>query len=273
MAFILAPGINDKSDEIGIFNFFISSPIKGAENNSPFDPIRELKIFQDSKIANMSLERPSGYIITYAYFVFGRWIGFNILAKKGNPINCIKEYVEGPYLVLGEPSPIAEEIELAKKRGSVIIKEIDYYENKKSHNKAFVILWGSDDKILMLHFLENELGKEKYGFPGGHIESGEPAIFTAIREIFEESGIMLQPKNLKMVHVLNISKGPRDNRTYFYYISEIWDGMPQSTDAKRYLTEWVDILNLPEKVDPYTKQVMRCIREGEMYSLFGHNIE
>lgn len=273
MAFILAPGINDKIDEAGISIFFISSPVKGAENNSPFDPIKGIKIFQDSEIINMPPERPSGYVITYAYFVFGKWIGFNSLAEKGSSVSCIKEYIEGPYLVLGESLPSAEEIKLAKKEGSFIIKEINYYENKKFHDKAFIVLWGSDDKILMFHFLENELGKEKYGFPGGHIESGEPSIFTAIREMFEESGIMLRSKNLKMAHVLNLSKGQRDNRTYFYYISEIWDGAPQSTDTKRYLAEWVDILNLPEKVDPYTKQVMKCIGKGETYSLFGYNID
>lgn len=275
MAFILVP----RFFEDKVCNFSISSPVHGVKNNSPFDPIRIIKISEKIEIPKMPFERPQGYINTFVCFIiFGennkQWIGFNIIAKKESIVSGIKEYIEGPYLVLNESFPSEPEIELAKKKGSFIIKEIDYYEKIQNHDKAFVILYRADvteTEILMLHYFENERYRERYGFPGGHIDPGETAVASAVREAREEAGIAIDPEDLKLAHFLDISKGTNDNRKYFYFATPFYEEFTQSPEPERYSVVWRDIYNLPSETPPHIKQVVKCILEEKYYSVFGYN--
>lgn len=219
----------------------------------------------------MPFERPKGYINTFAYFIIfenggKKWVGFNIIARKENTVSGIKEYIDGPYLILNEP-PIS-----ITEEGCYFIKEMDYYKERKNHDKAFVILLGCNNDILMLHYYENELYKERYGFPGGHIEPNEPAILAAIREANEEAGIKLCVENLKFVHFLNIfKKREEDIRKYFYFVARDWEGELNSAEPYKYSIEWHDIYTLPEKTAPHIKQVVNCIIENIPYSLLDYD--
>jgi len=71
-----------------------------------------------------------------------------------------------------------------------------YIMLSRSHRVRVIINVG--EKVL---FVNNWLGDNKLSLPGGGIQPKESPKQTAIREVYEETGITLEPKDLKSVTV------------------------------------------------------------------------
>jgi len=102
-----------------------------------------------------------------------------------------------------------------------------------------------DGKIGMVHSLKYDY----YKFPGGGIESGENHIEALIREVREESGLVVIPDTIKeygLVH--RVQKGKRDDifiqDNYYYFCQVEKNAVPQCLDdyeADEFFTlEFVD---------------------------------
>jgi 8-oxo-dGTP pyrophosphatase MutT (NUDIX family) len=66
----------------------------------------------------------------------------------------------------------------------------------------------------------------EFSFPAGHLNPDETLIQAMIREAREEVGIELNPKNLRLVHVMH-RKEPGENRVNFFFTTEKWKGKPK----------------------------------------------
>ncbi|OGF22778.1 hypothetical protein A2Y83_03910 [Candidatus Falkowbacteria bacterium RBG_13_39_14] len=126
-----------------------------------------------------------------------------------------------------------------------------------------------DNKILMQRRRNTGYEDGKYSVPAGHFEGGENATMTIIREAKEEIGIILDARNLKMVHIMNRSdKG--NERVDFFFFADFWQGEiknmePEKCDELR----WFDINSLPTDIIPFIAAGIENYKNKIFYSEFG----
>ena len=122
------------------------------------------------------------------------------------------------------------------------------------------------DKVLLL--LQTSKHGGKYTLVGGHVEEYEYASKALIRECYEEAGIILQKKDLELVHVLH-KKNKRGNTLTLYFTTEVWGGDIKNKEPKKFSeVTWFPIHQLPARTSPTSRHVIEKYLEGNNYSDF-----
>jgi len=138
---------------------------------------------------------------------------------------------------------------------------------KENVAKVGVGLFILKDGKVLLGKRKNAHGSDQYAGPGGHLEYGETAEQTALREIAEECGIKV--KNLKMLCV-------SDLLTYFpkHYVdigfSAEWEsGEPEVLEPEKCESwGWYDIDNLPGEPFGCLTAYIESYKTGKKYFTF-----
>ncbi|MCK9597054.1 NUDIX domain-containing protein, partial [Candidatus Pacearchaeota archaeon] len=87
-----------------------------------------------------------------------------------------------------------------------------------------------------------------------------------VREVREETGIILDPSDLELIHVMN-RKIPNNERADFFFTTKKWQGEPNIMEPEKCDDlSWFELNNLPENIIPYIKQAIESIRNGINYS-------
>ncbi len=138
-------------------------------------------------------------------------------------------------------------------------------QNHKILLKSRLVLL-NENKVLLMHQTSNNGGK--YTLPGGTVEDNEFAKLALIREVLEETGILVDYESLKMVHVLHKKKGT-NTRMVLYFKADKWVGKPISRELTKFKeVDWFELNNLPKTVSPTVKYVLEQIGQGITYSEF-----
>jgi mutator protein MutT len=123
-----------------------------------------------------------------------------------------------------------------------------------------------ENKILLLRRCNTGYFDGYYSFPAGHVEKEETLTKALIREAREEIGIILDPTDLKLIHVMN-RRIPNDERLDFFFTTEKWKGEPRIMEADKCNDlSWFGLNNLPKNTIPYIKQAIDCILKNIIYS-------
>lgn len=107
---------------------------------------------------------------------------------------------------------------------------------------------------------------------GGHIEQSETAKETIIREIWEEVGIKINPKDLKLVHIMHREEyeNPRQKRICFFWLAKRWQGTPHIKEpTKCDRLNWFELNSLPKNTIPYIVQAIKSSLKKIFYSEYG----
>jgi len=121
------------------------------------------------------------------------------------------------------------------------------------------------DKVLLLKQTSRNGGS--YTMIGGKIDSDEMAVTALIRESFEETGIVLKEKRLKLVHVTNRARKITKNELILIFRARKWAGSPESKEPKKFdKVAWVDIQSLPKSTLPLVKHIFKEYQKGRFYS-------
>jgi len=102
-----------------------------------------------------------------------------------------------------------------------------------------------DNHRVLLGFKKKGQGASNYNGFGGKKENGESIRGTAIREIYEESGLRVQKGDLAKMAILDFyfpNKREWDQTVHVYFARR-WEGEPVETDEMR--PEWFSIKNIP----------------------------
>ncbi len=139
------------------------------------------------------------------------------------------------------------------------------------HYKTLVAVYViiiKDNKVLLLKRANTNWRDGEFNFPGGHLEDNETIIKAAERELLEETGIIVKPMDLHLVHVSH----RKTNHAYIdlYFRAYAWHGEPRITEEnKSDEILWADLSNLPENMLDYEKDSLKQIEDHEIYSQFG----
>lgn len=101
----------------------------------------------------------------------------------------------------------------------------------------------------------------------GHIEVGETAAATAVREAAEEIGVVLRPTDLRPATVMQRTDGTDarlEQRADWFFTAHSWSGEPVILEPRKCVDlRWFSLDDLPTEVPSYERLVLDGIaREG-----------
>jgi ADP-ribose pyrophosphatase YjhB (NUDIX family) len=108
----------------------------------------------------------------------------------------------------------------------------------------------------------------KYSLPAGHIEDGETLTAGTCREIGEEIGVELTPRDLKLVHVMH--RKHFDIRMDFFFTTDKKNLKPKNIEPQKSDdVAWFPLTKLPINTIPYIRTAIEQYRKNVFYSEFG----
>lgn len=123
-------------------------------------------------------------------------------------------------------------------------------------------------KILLLRRYQTGYMDGHYSVPAGHVEDNESLLASTCREVCEEAGLHLQPKDLKLVHVMH--RKSNDIRMDFFFTTDKENLQPKNMEPEKCDDlSWFPLSHLPTNTIPYIRAAIKNFRQGNFYSEFG----
>lgn len=126
-----------------------------------------------------------------------------------------------------------------------------------------------NNKILLLRRYNTGYEDGNYSFVAGHIDGGESVIKAMQREAFEEAGITIEEKDLRIVHVDHRHSPDKEYIDYFLtctkYTGQIRIAEPDKCDELSFYP----LDNMPQNIIPYVKSGLENYLKGESFSILG----
>ena len=134
---------------------------------------------------------------------------------------------------------------------------------------AVYLLLRNKNKILLLKRANTGYQDGKYSVIAGHLDGDELATSAIAREAFEEAGIVIDPKKLKLVHTCHrlTRNHPGQERVDLFFETHEWQGSITNTEpAKCDALDWFPINALPADMLPLVRNVINDVSHGVCYS-------
>ncbi len=104
-----------------------------------------------------------------------------------------------------------------------------------------------------------KFGRGLWDLPVGKSEPGEPVTTTAVRELYEETGLTVRPEALEVAHLIHGARGVEAPGGYLtvVFAAHEWSGEPENREpAKHAEVRWTGIGELPVNCVPGTRHAL-----------------
>jgi 8-oxo-dGTP pyrophosphatase MutT (NUDIX family) len=126
-------------------------------------------------------------------------------------------------------------------------------------------------RVLLLRRTGDVYASGQLCLPSGHLELGESILQAAVRETAEETGIALDPAELR--HVLSIHQRTPETghaRIGFAFEPRQWNGEPVNAEPHKHSgLVWADPAALPPDTVGYAAAVITAVERGLTFTLNG----
>ncbi|MEX3103385.1 MULTISPECIES: NUDIX domain-containing protein [unclassified Streptomyces] len=139
---------------------------------------------------------------------------------------------------------------------------------------AVIVHDKATNRVVLLQRSENaKFAQGMWDLPVGKSEPGEPITETAVRELYEETGLTVKPESLKVAHIIHGAWGveaPNGFLTVVFAAHE-WTGEPENREPRKHSqVRWVDASAIPEAfVDTTASALHHYLNDGSEVSLDG----
>jgi ADP-ribose pyrophosphatase YjhB (NUDIX family) len=126
------------------------------------------------------------------------------------------------------------------------------------------------DENRMLFLRQTKKNGGRFSLIGGNVEDHEFAKEALCREALEEASLIIDPKDLKLAHVLHRHRLKQNEVSLvLYFKASKFKGQPESLEPKKFQdVAWLNVDFLPENVSKATVHVLKSIQKGDIYSEF-----
>ncbi|MFD8146982.1 NUDIX domain-containing protein [Streptomyces sp. NPDC059708] len=139
---------------------------------------------------------------------------------------------------------------------------------------AVIVHDKATNRVVLLQRSENaKFAQGLWDLPVGKSEPGEPITETAVRELYEETGLTVKPESLKVAHIIHGAWGveaPNGFLTVVFAANE-WTGEPENREPRKHSqVRWVDTDAIPDAfVDTTSSALRQYLNSGPEVSLNG----
>lgn len=139
---------------------------------------------------------------------------------------------------------------------------------------AVIVHDKATNRVVLLQRSQNaKFAQGMWDLPVGKSEPGEPITETAVRELYEETGLTVKPESLKVAHIIHGAWGveaPNGFLTVVFTAHE-WTGEPENREPRKHAqVRWIDADAIPENfVDTTSSALHRYLSAGPEVSLDG----
>lgn len=136
---------------------------------------------------------------------------------------------------------------------------------------AVYILLRRDGEVLFLQRANTGYRDGEYSLPAGHLDGGESALAAAIREAREETGIILDPTNLRLVHTQHRVADEGDHeRINLYFAVTTWNGEPTNAEPQKCTAlTWAPASHPPQPLVPEIAVLLDHLQRESPFSTLG----
>ncbi|MCX5583443.1 NUDIX hydrolase [Streptomyces erythrochromogenes] len=128
-----------------------------------------------------------------------------------------------------------------------------------------------DGEVLLgLRHPDSAYAASTHHFLAGHCEQ-ESAVSCLVREAREEAGLVVDPADVDLVHLVHVVDRPGARpRMQLVFRARRWLGEPQLLEPDRCVAwTWWPLDALPDPIVPYTRAAVEGIRAGRPYTELG----
>lgn len=142
---------------------------------------------------------------------------------------------------------------------------------------AFVLL-RRDRRVLLLRRANTGYRDQHWAMPAGHVEAGESCQAAAVRELVEETGVVVPEDTLRPLCAMH-RREPRDadpvsQRVDFYFEADCGEQEPQLMEpGKASAMGWFDLADLPAPIVPPEAKLLAAVRAGEVPPIWSLGFE
>lgn len=151
----------------------------------------------------------------------------------------------------------------------VLFRQMDAQEIERYKLPVFVaVIVQQEDQILLLKRQNTGWMDGFWGMPGGSLEPDETIADAAARETYEEVGILINPVDLELVHVMHVRRGGKKDVLGFVFIAHAWKGIAENREPHRCNdVQWFNIHSLPSNLVPQNLEAYEQFKTGSFYSV------
>ncbi|MFG2877366.1 NUDIX domain-containing protein [Streptomyces sp. NPDC048337] len=139
---------------------------------------------------------------------------------------------------------------------------------------AVIVHDKATNRVVLLQRSENaKFAQGLWDLPVGKSEPGEPITQTAVRELHEETGLMVKPESLKVAHVIHGAWGVEAPNGFLtvVFAAHDWTGELENREPRKHSqVRWIDADDLPDEFVPTTRSALLAfLTNGPQVSLNG----
>ncbi|PZT75217.1 MULTISPECIES: NUDIX domain-containing protein [unclassified Streptomyces] len=136
-----------------------------------------------------------------------------------------------------------------------------------SRNTVCVIVHDKDRDLVaaVLYGTRDWSPRPVWTLPGGKADPGEPLDEAAARELKEETGLLVDPADLSLVHVVHVEQGGDRAGQFvlFAFATDTWTGELTNAEPEKHpAVQWLAADSLPEPAFPTASQALSAYRAG-----------
>ncbi|MFB8415945.1 NUDIX domain-containing protein [Streptomyces albidoflavus] len=134
---------------------------------------------------------------------------------------------------------------------------------------AVIVHDKATNRVVLLQRSDNaKFAQGQWDLPVGKSEPGEPITETAVRELYEETGLTVRPESLKVAHIIHGAWGveaPNGFLTVVFAAHE-WAGEPENREPRKHSqVRWVDADTVPKSFVETTASALHSYLKGALH--------